>query len=176
MAFPPCFNHHTTVFRSHFFKMSTIFAKSSFASLKIGRHTVAMHHLRAGGTPYRGTFARLQLPQSPAKHRRAPRRQNRRSGYRYAGKISSGAGEHIVRHILAAVPHDFFHCNHKGIVDGDVPFIERLHPRLFRIVPRHFTGGYSDDVSRLRQRLGLRVVVRRDPQSQRTAGGNSRKY
>jgi len=71
------------------------------------------------------------------------------------------------------MPHELLHRHHKGIVDGDVPFIERLHPRLFRIVPRHFTGGYNDDVSRLRQRLGLRVVVRRDPQSQRTAGGKA---
>ena len=91
----------------------------------------------------------------------------------YAGKISPGAGEHIVRHILAAVPHEFFHCHHKGIVDGDVPFIERLHPRLFRIVPRHLTGGYGDDVPRLRQRFGLRVVVRRNAQRQRTAGGKA---
>ena len=52
-------------------------------------------------------------------------------------------------------------------------FIERLHPRLFRVVPRHLAGGYGDDVPWLRQRLGLRVVVRRDPQSQRTAGGKA---
>ena len=63
-------------------------------------------------------------------------------------------------------------CRETGC-DVWFPFIERLHPRLFRIVPRHFTGGYNDDVSRLRQRLGLRVVVRRDPQSQRTAGGKA---
>ena len=71
------------------------------------------------------------------------------------------------------MPHELLHCHHKGIVDGDVPFIERLHPRLFRIVPRHLTGGYGDDVPRLRQRFGLRVVVRRNAKRQRAAGGKA---
>ena len=61
----------------------------------------------------------------------------------------------------------------QGIVDGNIPFVERLHPRLFRIVPRHLAGGYGDNVPRLRQRLGLGVVMRRDPQRQRTAGGKA---
>ena len=132
-----------------------------------------MHHLRAGGhrigdiRPFAGF---LEVRQCAVEYLVC---RIEEVDIAYAGKISPGAGEHIVRHILAAVPHEFFHCHHKGIVDGNVPFIERLHPRLFRIVPRHFTGGYNDDVSRLRQRLGLRVVVRRDPQSQRTARGKT---
>ena len=111
-----------------------------------------MHHLRAGGhrigdiCPFAGF---LKVRQSTVEHLVG---RIEEVNIAYAGKISPGAGEHIVRHILAAMPHDFFHCHHKGIVDGNVPFIERLHPRLFRIVPRHFTGGYNDDVSRLRQR------------------------
>jgi len=91
----------------------------------------------------------------------------------YAGKISPRAGEHIVGHILTAVPHEFFHSHHKGIVDGNISFVQCLHPRFFRIVPRHFAWGYGDDMPWLRQRLGLRVVVRRNPQSQSTAGGKT---
>ena len=91
----------------------------------------------------------------------------------HAGKISPGAGEHIVRYILTAMPHELLHCYHEGIVDGNIPLVERLHPRPFRIVPRHLTGGYGDDVPRLRQRFGLRVVVRRNAQRQRTAGGKA---
>ena len=91
----------------------------------------------------------------------------------HAGKISPGAGEHIVRHLLAAMPHELLHCYHEGIVDGNIPFVECLHPRLFLIVPWHLTGGYGDDVPRLRQRFGLRVVVRRNAQRQRTARGKT---
>ena len=132
-----------------------------------------MHHLRAGGhrigdiCPFAGF---LKVRQCAIEYFVG---RIEEVDVAYAGKISPGAGEHIVRHILAAVPHEFFHCHHKGIVDGDVPFIERLHPRLFRIVPRHLTGGYGDDVPRLRQRFGLRVVVRRNAQRQRTAGGKA---
>ena len=52
-------------------------------------------------------------------------------------------------------------------------FVQCLHPRFFAIVPRHFAGRYGDDMPWLRQRLGLRVVVRCNPQSQRTAGGKA---
>ena len=71
------------------------------------------------------------------------------------------------------MPHELFHRHHKGIVDGNVPFIECLHPRLFRIVPRHLAGGYGNNVPRLRKRFGLRVVVRRNAKRQRTAGGKA---
>ena len=60
-----------------------------------------------------------------------------------------------------------------AIVDGNVPFIECLHPRPFRIVPRHLAGGYGDNVPRLRQWLWLGVVMRRNAKRQRTAGGKA---
>ena len=132
-----------------------------------------MHHLRAGGhrvgdiCPFAGF---LKVRQSTVEHLVG---RIEEVNIAYAGKISPGAGEHIVRHILTAMPHELFHSHHKGIVDGNIPFIERLHPRLFRIVPRHFTGGYGDDMPWLRQRLGLRVVVRRNAKRQRTAGGKA---
>ena len=132
-----------------------------------------MHHLRTGGhrigdiCPFAGF---LKVRQSTVEHLVG---RIEEVNIAYAGKISPRAREHIVRHLLAAMPHELFHRHHEGIVDGNIPFIERLHPYPFRIVPRHFTGRYGDDVPWLRQRLGLRVVVRRDPQSQRTAGGKA---
>ena len=123
-----------------------------------------MHHLRAGGhrigdiCPFAGF---LKVRQSTVEHLVS---RIEEVNIAYAGKISPGAGEHIVRHILAAVPHDFFHCHHKGIVDGNVPFIERLHPRLFRVVPRHFAGRYGDDMPWLRQRLALYREIMARPQ------------
>ena len=81
--------------------------------------------------------------------------------------------ERAVRHMLAAVSHELLHGHHKGIVDGDVLFAQCLHPRLFRVVPRHLAGGHGDYVPRLRQRMPLRVVVRRKAQRQRTAGGKA---
>ena len=71
------------------------------------------------------------------------------------------------------MPHELLHRHHESIVDGDVPFIECLHPRHFRIVPRHLAGGYGDDVPRLRQRFGLRVIMRRNAKRQRAAGGKA---
>ena len=132
-----------------------------------------MHHLRAGRHriwdiyPFASVF---KIGQSTVEHFVG---RIEEVNIAYAGKISPGAGEHIVRHILATMPHELLHRYHKGIVDGNISFIERLHPRLFRIVPRHFAGRYGDDMPRLRQRLGLRVVVCRNPQSQRTAGGKA---
>lgn len=149
------------------------FRKVLFCLLKDWQHTVAMHHLRAGRhrigdiCPFAGF---LKVRQCAIEHLVG---RIEEVNIAYAGKISPRAGEHIVGHILTAVPHEFFHRHHKGIVDGNISFIERLHPRFFAIVPRHFAGRYGDDVSRLRQRLGLRVVVRRDSQSQRTAGGKT---
>ena len=68
-----------------------------------------------------------------------------------------------------------FFAGEFGIVDGNIPFIERLRPRPFRIIPRHLAGGYGDNVPRLRQRLGLGVVVvvHRNAKRQRTAGGKA---
>ena len=132
-----------------------------------------MHHLRAGGhrigdiCPFAGF---LKVRQCAVEHLVG---RIEEVDIAYAGKISPGAGEHIVRHILAAMPHELLHRHHKGIVDGDVPFIERLHPRLFRIVPRHLAGGYGNNVPWLRQRFRLRVIMCRNAKRQRAAGGKA---
>ena len=132
-----------------------------------------MHHLRAGGhrigdiCPFAGF---LKVRQSTVEHLVG---RIEEVNIAYAGKISPRAREHIVRHILTAVPHELLHRHHEGIVDGNISFVQCLHPRFFAIVPRHFAGGYGDDVPRLRQRFGLRVVVRRNAQCQRTAGGKA---
>ena len=132
-----------------------------------------MHQLRAGGhrigdiCPFAGF---LKVRQSTVEHLVG---RIEEVDIAYAGKISPGAGEHIVRHILTAMPHKLLHRHHKGIINGNISFVQSLHPRFFAIVPRYFAGRYGDDMPWLRQRLRLRAVVRRDPQSQRTARGKT---
>ena len=85
-----------------------------FCLLEDRQHTVAMHHLRAGGhrigdiCPFAGL---LKVRQCAVEHLVG---RIEEVNIAYAGKISPGAGEHIVRHILTAMPHELLHRHHAG--------------------------------------------------------------
>ena len=90
-----------------------------------------------------------------------------------ARKVAPGAGDHIVRYVALPMPHEFFNQHHERVVDGEVFIVERVHPRFFGLVPRHFPRRNGYDVPRLRKRPSLRVIVRGDPERQRAAGGKA---
>ena len=91
----------------------------------------------------------------------------------HTGKIAPGTGDHIIRHMILAVTHEFFHRHHEGVVDGHIFAVQRLHPRLFGVVPGDFSGGNRYDVPGLGQRHAESAVVRGNAQCQRTAGGET---
>ena len=159
--------------RAQAFKISVIRAKSSRGLPEAGEHTVAVYHLRAGI----GGAGDLRALTSFRKIRqRAVKDLVRRIeevNIAHAGEIAPGAGAHVIRDLFLPVAHEPFHRLQKGIADGHIPAVQRLHPRFFGVVPGHLAGRDGDDVPRLRQGSAQGIVVGRDAQRQRAAGGKA---
>ena len=105
MVFPLCSNHHTT-FLSSFLQKIHDFPEVLFCLLENRQHTVAMHHLRTSGHRIRNfrSFAGVfKIRQCAIKHLVS---RIEEMNIAYAGKISPGAREHIVRHIALAMAHE----------------------------------------------------------------------
>ena len=51
-----------------------------------------------------------------------------------------------LNNVLPPVAHEPFQRYHKGVINGNVPVVQRLHARLFNVVPGHLSGRNGDNV------------------------------
>ena len=91
----------------------------------------------------------------------------------HAGIVAARNGKHVIRHVGPAMAHEGFQLIQMIRIDGDVAVVQFVHAALLFVVPRHFARRNRDDVARLGQRTPQRIVVRRKPQRQHTAGGKA---